>query len=269
MLSRLRGEGWTEGPSGGALRSLGGFLLCDQRRNPNIHVPSLVTPASLARDTQAPLAKNTDRMRRQGPSAGHKHSNTNHINKRELPTKNICTSWSLALLHCVSTPTPRLQTKATWSKDARAAAPTKGCCFLRACIDVVHRTKRGADPGLALCQCTAQHGRATEGDGGTHLQPPCLPSLDRNYPRPSPPVSPAEVGPSPLCAYAAARAHVPQEFLQTGVAEPVSTGRHLNRLPHRLAAERTLEPSLWFLQKLVIKPGHGCQFSFRSLRLQC
>ncbi|KAJ0021947.1 hypothetical protein NQD34_009437 [Periophthalmus magnuspinnatus] len=49
---------------------------------------------------------------------------------------------------------------------------------------------------------------------------------------------------------------LPQEFLQTGVTEAVSTGRHLDRFPHRLAAERTLKASLWLFQKLVIKPGH-------------
>lgn len=37
------------------------------------------------------------------------------------------------------------------------------------------------------------------------------------------------------------------------------TGRHLDRLPHRLAAERTLEAPLRLLQKLVIKAGHGCR----------
>lgn len=38
----------------------------------------------------------------------------------------------------------------------------------------------------------------------------------------------------------------------------MSTGRHLDRLPHRLAAEGTLEAPLRLLQELVIKPGHGC-----------
>lgn len=51
---------------------------------------------------------------------------------------------------------------------------------------------------------------------------------------------------------------VPEEFLQTGVTEPMSTGRHLDRLPHRLAAERTLEAPLRLLQELVVKPGHDC-----------
>lgn len=54
--------------------------------------------------------------------------------------------------------------------------------------------------------------------------------------------------------------NVPQEFLQTGVTEPMSTGRHLDRLPHCLAAERTLEASLWLFQKLVIKPRHCYRF---------
>lgn len=63
---------------------------------------------------------------------------------------------------------------------------------------------------------------------------------------------------------------VPQKFLQTGVTEAVSTGRHLDRLPHRLAAQRTLEASLWLFQKLVIKPGHRCGFCryFWAFRLQ-
>lgn len=53
---------------------------------------------------------------------------------------------------------------------------------------------------------------------------------------------------------------IPQKFLQAGVTEAVSTGGHLDGLPHRFAAERTLEASLWLLQELVIKPGHGCRF---------
>lgn len=64
------------------------------------------------------------------------------------------------------------------------------------------------------------------------------------------PVSPAHVSTQTQ--------RVPEEFLQTGVTEPMSTGRHLDRLPHRLAAEGTLEAPLRLLQELVIKPGHGC-----------
>lgn len=47
----------------------------------------------------------------------------------------------------------------------------------------------------------------------------------------------------------------------------MSTGRHLDRLPHRLAAERTLEPSLWLFQELVIKPGH--RYRFRGCLFWC
>lgn len=46
--------------------------------------------------------------------------------------------------------------------------------------------------------------------------------------------------------------------MQAGVTEAMATGRHLDGLPHRLAAERTLEAPLGLLQKLVIKAGHGC-----------
>ena len=52
---------------------------------------------------------------------------------------------------------------------------------------------------------------------------------------------------------------VPEEFLQTGVTEPMATGRHLDRLPHRLAAERTLEAPLRLLQELLVEAGHGCK----------
>lgn len=50
---------------------------------------------------------------------------------------------------------------------------------------------------------------------------------------------------------------LPEEFLQTGVTESVTTGGHLNRFPHRFAAQRTLEAPLRLLQKLVIEPRHG------------
>lgn len=49
----------------------------------------------------------------------------------------------------------------------------------------------------------------------------------------------------------------------------MSTGGHLDRLTHRLAAERTLEASLWLLQELVIKPGHGCRFCRFSRAFGC
>lgn len=65
---------------------------------------------------------------------------------------------------------------------------------------------------------------------------------------------------------------VPEEFLQTGVTEPVSTGGHLDGLPHRLAAERTLEPSLRLLQELIVEAWHVCRtfgrFPLRAFRLK-
>lgn len=62
------------------------------------------------------------------------------------------------------------------------------------------------------------------------------------------------------CSGVSGVAGLPQKLLQTGVTEAMSTGGHLDGLPHRLAAERTLEPSLWLLQELVIKPGHRYRF---------
>lgn len=60
---------------------------------------------------------------------------------------------------------------------------------------------------------------------------------------------------------------LPEEFLQTGVTEPVPTGGHLDGLPHRLAAERTLEASLRLLQELVVEAGHVCGARGRFLSL--
>lgn len=80
----------------------------------------------------------------------------------------------------------------------------------------------------------------------THLHIHYLLSLDRNW-----------LGYRPAHVSTQTR-RVPEEFLQTGVTEPMSTGRHLDRLPHRLAAERTLEAPLRLLQELVVEPGHGC-----------
>lgn len=60
---------------------------------------------------------------------------------------------------------------------------------------------------------------------------------------------------------------LPEEFLQTGVTEPVPTGGHLDGLPHRLAAERTLEAPLRLLQELVVEAGHVCGARGRFLSL--
>lgn len=80
----------------------------------------------------------------------------------------------------------------------------------------------------------------------THLHIHYLLSLDRNWLR------------YRLPRVSTQTHRVPEEFLQTGVTEPMSTGRHLDRLSHRLAAEGTLEAPLRLLQELVIKAGHGC-----------
>lgn len=64
-----------------------------------------------------------------------------------------------------------------------------------------------------------------------------------------------------VCCYDAS----PEKFLQTGVAESVSTCGNLDGFPHRLATQRALEAPFGFLQELVVKPRHCCVFINKRL----
>lgn len=52
---------------------------------------------------------------------------------------------------------------------------------------------------------------------------------------------------------------LPEKFLQTGIAESVSTCGNLDGFPHCFATQRTLKASLGLLQELVVEPRH-CWF---------
>lgn len=58
---------------------------------------------------------------------------------------------------------------------------------------------------------------------------------------------------------------LPEEFLQTGIAESVSTCGNLNGFPHGFATQRTLKASLGLLQELVVEPRH-CWFYTKRLQ---